>query len=141
MGNPTPDVAPIRRRSNGYPIEVTGERFRRSSAVRQPMRFGRFEVIPGARQLLADGQPIEIGGRAFDLLIVLLRARGTVVAKDEIVQWVWPTTVVEESNLRFQMAALRRALGPDRDMIKTVTGRGYLLTDNGETATSDWAPS
>lgn len=83
--------------------------------------------MPGARQLLADGRPVRLGGRAFDLLLVLLRARGSLVSKEEILSSVWPSTVVEETNLRFQMAELRRALGNDRDIIKTVTGRGYLL--------------
>jgi DNA-binding response OmpR family regulator len=84
-------------------------------------------MVPEARQLLADGRPVRLGGRAFDLLLVLLRARGSLVSKDEILSAVWPSLVVEEANLRFQMAALRRALGEDRDVIKTVSGRGYLL--------------
>ena len=89
--------------------------------------FGRFCAVPCARQLLADGRPVRLGGRAFDLLVLLLNARGTVVSKDEIVNCVWPSISVEESSLRFQIAALRRALGKDRDLIKTVSGRGYLL--------------
>jgi DNA-binding winged helix-turn-helix (wHTH) protein len=50
-----------------------------------------------------------------------------VVEKEAIVSFVWPNTIVEESNLRFQMAALRKALGRDRDIIKTIPGRGYFL--------------
>ena len=91
------------------------------------VRFGRFCAIPGARQLLADGKAVELGGRAFDLLMALLNARGTVLPKSVILNQVWPATAVEESNLRFQIAALRRALGADRDIIKTVAGRGYIL--------------
>ncbi len=49
------------------------------------------------------------------------------IGKKQILESVWPSTVVEESNLRFQMARLRHALGPDRDLIKTVPGRGYLF--------------
>ena len=41
--------------------------------------------------------------------------------------YVWPSTLVEESNLRFQMMSLRKALGKDRDIIKTIPGRGYLF--------------
>ena len=78
-------------------------------------------------QAFADGRPVRLGSRAFDLLVVLLNARGRLVSKDEIVNRVWPSLAVEESNLRFQMAALRRALGEDRDVIKTISGRGYLL--------------
>ena len=67
------------------------------------IRFGRFCVLPRARQLLVDGQPIELGSRAFDLLMVLIRAPGTVVTKNEIVSRVWPDTVVAEENLKVQL--------------------------------------
>jgi DNA-binding response OmpR family regulator len=90
-------------------------------------QFRNFNVMPGERLLLRDGQIVDIGGRAFDLLLVLLESRGAIVSKNEIVDHVWPSTLVDESNLRFQMACLRRALGEDRDVIKTVQGRGYLL--------------
>lgn len=89
--------------------------------------FGPFVVLPASRTLLCNGHPVDLGGRAFDLLIVLLRSRGDIVAKEEIVRTVWPSTIVEESNLRFQMARLRKALGKDRALIKTVAGRGYLF--------------
>src|SRR3954470_10101335 len=64
------------------------------------IRFRRFQVLPGARQLLADGEPIELGSRAFDLLVVLLESRGSLITKDEIMRRVWPSTVVDECNLR-----------------------------------------
>jgi len=92
------------------------------------VRFGRFCVLPRARQLLADEQPIELGSRAFDLLMVLIGAPGTLVPKNEIISRVWPDTVVEDSNLKVQMSALRRVLNADRDVIKTVHGRGYVFT-------------
>jgi DNA-binding winged helix-turn-helix (wHTH) protein len=93
------------------------------------LAFRRFQVVPSARQLLVAGHEVEIGGRAFDLLVVLLEARGTVVDKVRIFQRVWPSIAVDESNLRFQMGVLRRVLGADRDAIKTVAGRGYMLVD------------
>src|SRR5258705_5680350 len=92
------------------------------------IRFGQFGVLPRARQLLVDGQPIELGSRAFDLLMVLIGAPGILITKHEIISRVWPDTVVEESNLKVQMSALRRVLSADRDVIKTVHGRGYVFT-------------
>src|SRR6266850_3507701 len=92
------------------------------------IRFGRFCILPRARQLLVDGQPIELGSRAFDLLMVLIGAPGILITKQEIISRVWPDTVVEESNLKVQMSALRRVLNTDRDIIKTVHGRGYVFT-------------
>jgi DNA-binding winged helix-turn-helix (wHTH) protein len=104
----------------------------RQHSVQDGIRFRRFVISPGGRLLFRDGKPIEIGSRAFDLLIILLNSRGSVVTKEQIVRHVWPSTVVEESNLRWQMGALRKALGEDRDVIKTIQGRGYLLLSEAE---------
>jgi DNA-binding response OmpR family regulator len=92
------------------------------------IRFGRFSVLSRARRVLVDGQPIELGSRAFDLLMVLIEAAGAIITKNEIVSRVWPDTVVSEDNLKVQMSALRKVLNEDRDLIKTIHGRGYLFT-------------
>ena len=67
--------------------------------------FGRFLVLPHRRELLADSQPIKLGGRAFDLLMTLIEARGTVLSKDALMARVWPDRVVEEKNLHAQISA------------------------------------
>lgn len=94
------------------------------------MCFGHYTVCPGARTLKFGGAEVPLGSRAFDLLVVLLRSRGSLVTKDEIVREVWPSTFVDESNLRFQMGVLRKALGVERDRIKTIPGRGYIFVDD-----------
>jgi DNA-binding winged helix-turn-helix (wHTH) protein len=91
------------------------------------LRFRDYRLLVSSRILLKDRQPVAIGSRAFDILTVLIQARGRIVGKREIVKAVWPTTIVEESNLRFQVAQLRKALGDDQDLIKTIPGRGYLF--------------
>jgi DNA-binding winged helix-turn-helix (wHTH) protein len=90
--------------------------------------FGRFRALPRSRVLLADGVPVELGNRAFDVLMALIEAKGALVSKDELLDRVWHGTIVEESNLHVQVSALRKALGGDRDIILTVSGRGYRFT-------------
>jgi DNA-binding winged helix-turn-helix (wHTH) protein len=92
------------------------------------IEFGRFKLVRHHRELLADGRPVEPGGRAFDTLVALIDARGTVLAKDELMSRVWPDRVVEENNLAAQISTLREAFGADRDLIQTVAGRGYQFT-------------
>jgi TolB-like protein/DNA-binding winged helix-turn-helix (wHTH) protein/Tfp pilus assembly protein PilF len=92
------------------------------------VEFGRFRLLPHRRELRADGVAVELGSRAFDVLMMLTEARGALVTKDEIMARVWPDTVVEENNLVVQISALRKALGEDRDFIRTVSGRGYRFT-------------
>ena len=95
-------------------------------------RFGRFEVQPDERRLLGAGQPLAIGPRAFDVLVVLAERAGQLVTKDELLARVWPRSVVEENNLQAQVSALRRILGPAT--IETVPGYGYRLTAKVEAA-------
>src|ERR1700735_5545801 len=90
--------------------------------------FGRFRVLLHRRELLADNQPVEIGGRAFDLLMALIEARGAIVTKRALMERVWSDRIVEENNLAFQISALARAFATDRDLIRTVIGRGYQFT-------------
>jgi DNA-binding winged helix-turn-helix (wHTH) protein len=100
----------------------------RPAAAGAMLEFGRFRVLLRRRQLVADDVPIELGTRAFDLLLVLLEADGSLVTKEELMSRVWPGIVVAEENLKAQISALRKALGEDRYFIRTEFGRGYQFT-------------
>jgi predicted ATPase/DNA-binding winged helix-turn-helix (wHTH) protein len=86
-------------------------------------RFGRFELQPNQRRLLASGTPVDVGSRAFDLLVMLVERDGHLVTKDELLERVWPKVIVEENTLQAQVSALRKILG--REAIATISGRGY----------------
>jgi non-specific serine/threonine protein kinase len=90
--------------------------------------FGRYRVFPRRRQLLAGKQVIELGSRAFDVLLTLIEAEGKLVTKDELLSRVWPGTVVDEHNISVHISMIRRALGEDRNLIVTDSGRGYRFT-------------
>src|SRR5215468_1735941 len=92
------------------------------------LAFGRFLLLPHRRELLADGRPVKLGGRAYDVLIALIEARGAVVSKNALMARVWPDRIIEENNLQWQISALRAAFGADRNLIRTVSGRSYQLT-------------
>jgi predicted ATPase/DNA-binding winged helix-turn-helix (wHTH) protein len=92
------------------------------------IEFGRFRVLPHRRELLAEGRAVELGERSFDVLMVLIEVSGVVVSKDTLMNRVWPDRIIEENSLQAQISALRRALGTDRDLIRTIAGRGYQFT-------------
>jgi predicted ATPase/DNA-binding winged helix-turn-helix (wHTH) protein len=87
------------------------------------LRFGRFELRPREHRLLADGEAVVLGGRAFDLLLALVQRAGQLVTRNELIESVWPGRVVEENNLSVQVNALRKVLGSE--WLVTVPGRGY----------------
>jgi DNA-binding winged helix-turn-helix (wHTH) protein len=121
--NTRPSSSPRRRN----PLPEGGNRSRQATAGAD-LEFGRFRVLSRRRQLLADDVPVELGGRAFDVLMVLLEADGALVTKQELLSRAWPGVVVTEENVKFQVAALRKALGADRELIRTEFGRGYRFT-------------
>ncbi|NWA02736.1 ATP-binding protein [Pseudomonas gingeri] len=106
------------------------------NSLRQPgsdtvLRFGNHAFHLGQRLVLAGDRPLRMGGRALDILQVLLERAGEVVGKDELIARVWPTSVVEDINLRVHIAALRRALGDGQDgqrYIINLPQRGYSFT-------------
>lgn len=96
----------------------------------QPVTFGPFELFPAQRLLVRCGKRVPIGGRAFDLLVVLVGRAGQVVNKDELTAAVWSGIFVEGSSLRKHIAELRKALNEDRSeprIITNVPGRGYCF--------------
>ena len=92
------------------------------------LEFGRYKLVPGRRELLADGKPLQVGDRAFDVLLRLTEARGALVGKDDLLKAGWPGQIVEENVLHAQISALRKAFAAERDLIRTVSGQGYQLT-------------
>jgi DNA-binding winged helix-turn-helix (wHTH) protein len=86
-------------------------------------RFGRFELLPAQRRLLADGVSATLGSRAFDVLVALIERRAEVLTKDELLERVWPGLVVEQANVQVQVSALRKVIGADA--VATVQRRGY----------------
>ena len=90
--------------------------------------FGSFHLLP-SRRLLLDGEtPIRLGSRALEILIALVERPGELVSKKELITRAWPSIHVDEGNLKFQVAALRRALGDGRDgrrYVETSPGQGY----------------
>lgn len=94
----------------------------------QAFAFGDFLLVPEERLLLRSGQPAPLTGKAFDLLLILVRRSGHLVTKDELLQEVWPDTFVQETNLTVNVSALRKVLERERngrEVIQTVPGRGY----------------
>jgi predicted ATPase/DNA-binding winged helix-turn-helix (wHTH) protein len=89
--------------------------------------LGEWEIDLARRELRARGVPVPIGGRAFEIIEVLVQSAGELVSKNDLSARVWPGAIVEDNTLQFHISAIRKALGPDREMLKTASGRGYRL--------------
>ena len=91
---------------------------------------GECEIDLARRELRTHGVPVPIGGRAFEIIEVLVRAAGDLVTKSDLMDRVWPGMIIGDNTLQVHISALRKALGPFRVMLKTESGRGYRLLQN-----------
>src|SRR5262249_32969037 len=86
---------------------------------------GPFRLLPTQRLLLEGDKPVRLGSRALDILVALVERAGEVVNKNELIARAWPGTFVDESNLKFQVGALRRRLGSGNRYLVIIPGGGY----------------
>jgi predicted ATPase/DNA-binding winged helix-turn-helix (wHTH) protein len=101
-----------------------------SDQTKDRLSFGPFNLIAHERLLTKAGAPVDLGGRALDILIVLMSTPNELVSKKDLMSRVWPDVTVDEGSLRFHMAGLRKALGDGKDgarYITTLAGRGYCF--------------
>ncbi len=94
------------------------------------LEFGPYQ-LHRTQQLLLEGQrPVQLGSRAFFILVALVESAGKIISKEDLVARVWPGTFVDESNLRVNIAGLRRALRDGQAgerYVTTIPGRGYCF--------------
>lgn len=90
------------------------------------IKVGNAVVSLERREVRLDGQYVNLGGRAFDILAILIRAKGHVVSKCDLIRQVWADTIVEDNNLQVHISCIRKLLG-DPALIQTIPRRGYRL--------------
>ncbi|ETI63120.1 hypothetical protein C100_14355 [Sphingobium sp. C100] len=97
--------------------------------------FGDFRLLPEQQTLLFQEKPVALGGRAFDILTLLVSRAGEVVSKADLFAHVWPDYIVHDHNLKVNVGNVRRSLAeldPDGEYIATIAGRGYKFVANVE---------
>jgi DNA-binding winged helix-turn-helix (wHTH) protein len=112
------------------PLLADGANFAEGTIAEDCYEFAGFRLLPGRRTLLHGGDRVAIGGRALDLLSLLVSRAGNVVSFGDLMRLVWPNVTVEEANVRVQMNILRKILSQWDDAtraINTVPNRGYCF--------------
>jgi two-component system alkaline phosphatase synthesis response regulator PhoP len=94
-------------------------------------RFGPVEVDTASRTVRRGGRAVDLAPKEFDLLVALLRARGAVVSRLDLMQEVWGySAAVVTRTVDTHVAELRRKLEDDPGnprYILTVRKAGYRL--------------
>jgi TolB-like protein len=90
-------------------------------------RFADHALDIERRELRRGAEPVPLEPQVFDLLIYLLRNRGRVVSKDDLIDGVWGGRIVSDSALTTRLNAARRAVndsGAAQHVIRTVARKG-----------------
>lgn len=101
-----------------------------TSAARQIIRFGSFELDLARNELRDAGSAVEVEPQVFDLIAFLASRPGNVLSREEIIDAVWQGRIVSDSAVSTRINAARQALGDDgksQRMIRTVSRRGFLF--------------
>jgi DNA-binding winged helix-turn-helix (wHTH) protein/cytochrome c-type biogenesis protein CcmH/NrfG len=105
--------------------------------------FGEFTLDLSERRFSRNGAVVPLAPKALDLLAALVRSRGRLVTKRELLDRVWPQAFVEEGILAVHIAALRKALGDSARggrCIETVPRSGYRFVAEIRPPTDSLAP-
>jgi len=102
---------------------------------------GECEIDLTRRELRVHGASTPLGGRAFEIMELLVRSAGELVTKDELMERVWPGAIVLDNTVQVHIASVRRALGPYKALLKTESGRGYRLLGTWTTRGADSGPT
>jgi len=92
------------------------------------------------RELRSGSKSIPVEPQVFDLLLHLVRNRGRIVSKDELIETVWNGRIVSEAALSSRINAARKAIGDngnDQLFIRTLHKRGFRFVG----AVTDGSPS
>src|SRR6267142_3461585 len=90
--------------------------------------FGDFHLDAAKRLLWRGGAPVPLTPRVFETLLYMVEHHDAVLDKEELMEAVWPDSIVEENNLAQNISILRRVFGEtpgSHHYIVTVPGRGY----------------
>ncbi len=101
-----------------------------SVAGKEVLAVGPIVIDPERYRVSVHGEPVALTATEFRLLVAIVAARGRVLNRNQLIdQALGMDAVVTDRTIDVHMAGLRRKLGKARNMIATVRGVGYRLTD------------
>jgi len=107
-------------------------------------RFGLFQLDVKERRLLRQGELVPLRGKIFDTLALLVQNHGRLLPKKDLIEQLWPDSIVEENNLDHNISKLRRALEDGTNgqrFIETVPRQGYRFIAEVQAAPTSQASS
>lgn len=97
------------------------------------LSYGGIEVDKSAHQVLIDGTPVELSYKEFELLSYFIENKGIALSRERILNSVWNYDYFGDARtIDTHVKKLRSKMGDKGDLIKTIWGMGYKLSDDSE---------
>lgn len=97
--------------------------------IQEILTTGSLRVFPSGRQVFVEGKPVDLTPAEFDILVELIRAEGAIRSREDLLVVIGAGQSSDNERIvDVHVAALRKKLGPARNLVKTVHGRGYRVT-------------
>jgi two-component system response regulator ArlR len=96
------------------------------------LSLGKIKIIPSKHQVISSGQEVSLTQREYELLVYLIKNKGRVCTRNEIINDVWDIHFDYDTGvIDVFMNAIRKKLNlnKDEDLIKTIRGVGYIAND------------
>lgn len=112
-------------------VESVLRRANRSPAPSDCLQYEGLKVDLKRREVTADGRPLTLPRKEYELLVYFLKHVGQLLRRDRIVDTVWGEDIVLSDNtLSVHIKHLRAALGRYGKQLQTLVGEGYRFDDN-----------
>ena len=104
---------------------------RRTETVEEQLSAGELTVIPDRHIVRACGQEVTLTQKEYEMLCLLLRNKGKVFSREQLIENVWGYAFTGETRtLDVHVRTLRQKLGRAGECIETVRGYGYKIGEN-----------
>lgn len=102
---------------------------RRSTSESANLRLGDLELDAERRSVTADGQPLDLTLREFELLRLFMTHPGKAWSREALYRALWGEDMTDSRTLDVHIRSLRAKLGPRGSMVQTVRGLGYRFEE------------
>lgn len=110
-------------------IKAVLRRYEKSDSKKEVLEAGGITIDENQHTVFAGSQQIFLTVKEFDLLSLLIKNRGNVLTREQLLESIWEvSTDIESRTVDVHIRTLRAKLGEYEKNIETIRGVGYKLT-------------
>jgi DNA-binding response OmpR family regulator len=94
----------------------------------QLLKIGDIEIHPESNIVVKEEKEIEVSNKEMGVLQYLVRNKGKIISSEELLEHVWDSNIdMFTDTVKTHIKTLRKKIDPEKKIIKTVKGKGYVI--------------